>query len=243
MKQTAEQTEKLRSFDHSRTNIWWIFFFQLFQSILPFLAIWLLLSPDFKGKSFNFYNSVAHPDLLVGLLSAAIILWAIGFVLLTLLLKWQKPDAITFALAFSFLGFMIIVNSLWMQWWNVNVNLKVFIRFLICLFVEVPIIFFGIFLTNLFRNVDFKHDDDKQAILTAYYNGETIPDKNKRQLDRALKYQARQEKRAQELAIFEEELNAQELEEQEKAVQRQILKDEKKDLREERKRQKQKKKA
>jgi hypothetical protein len=38
-------------------------------------------------------------------------------------------------------------------------------------------------------------------------------------------------------------LNAQELEEQEKAVQRQILKDEKKDLREERKRQKQKKKA
>jgi len=38
-------------------------------------------------------------------------------------------------------------------------------------------------------------------------------------------------------------LNAQELEEHEKAVQRQIIKDEKKDLREERKRQKQKKKA
>jgi len=242
MKQSAEQIEKLKSFDHSRTNIWWIFFFQLFQSILPFLAIWLLLSPDFKGKSFNFYEQLAHPDLLVGLLAAAIILWAMGFVLLTLVLKWQKPDAVTFALAFSFLGFMIIVNSLWMQWWNVNINLKIFIRFLICLFAEVPVIFFGIFLTNLLRNTEYKHEDDKQAILTAYYHGEVIPDKKKRKLDRALKYQERREKRAQEIALFEEKLNAQELAEHEKEVERQILREEKKDLREERKRSKQKKK-
>jgi len=103
--------------------------------------------------------------------------------------------------------------------------------------------FFGIFLTNLFRNVEYKHDDDKQAILSAYYNGEVIPDKNKRKLDRALKYQERKEQRAQELAVFEEKLNARELEEHEKAVQKQILREEKKDLREERKRAKQKKKA
>jgi len=211
-KQTTNEEKKywskVREFNLSRTLIWILFAWQLVETFIPFLTIWLLLSPDFKNSSFNFYNQLGTSA--IGLfvsMSLTIIIWALAINFLTFFLRWQKADSFTFTIAFLAVFLMILLNSLWQHEWMTRTDLKIFIRFIIALLMLVPAMFLGLITTSLFRNWQYRVEEDNEAMILAYQNQEFVPSKQKLKLERALKYKAKREAEAIELAKFKEELD------------------------------------
>jgi len=228
---------KVRDFNLSRTLIWILFAWQLVETFIPFLTVWLLLSPDFKNQSFNFYNQLGSSS--IGLfvsMSLLIIIWAMIINCLTFFLHWQKADSFTFTIAFLAVFLMILLNSLWQHEWMIRTDLKIFIRFLIALLVLVPAMFLGLVTTSLFRNWRYRVEEDNEAMILAYQNQELVPSKQKLKFERALKYKAKREAEAVELAKFKEDLDLKLLAAYEEKQTRDLAREQKLDAKEDRKR-------
>lgn len=85
---------------------------------------------------------------------------------ITCLIRFQQVDSLTFALAISFACCSVILNGLWMfQWGAKSEVIKVVVRFVITLCLIFVGLFLGTLLTTISRNLQYKRQLKKAAIL------------------------------------------------------------------------------
>lgn len=159
-----------QKFNESRTAIGISFICQFCFVFIPGLLIWLFLGSDFQTLSFNRFLNLGSGK------TWKILLIIIAYINLTLILssiscilKWQKFDAFVFSLAISFAWTSVILNGLWINEWTTNsAVLKIIVRFVITILVVFIGLFLGTLLAALARNLSYKHELKKAAILATF---------------------------------------------------------------------------
>ncbi|AUF83517.1 hypothetical protein CXP39_01765 [Mesoplasma syrphidae] len=208
--------QQMRQFSSSRTNFWISLLSELCLTIIPFIALWLVVGPDFRAYSFNVYISKLHSNF--GILIAIIIgyfVYALLFNTILFFVRLQKADSFTYTCGLAIVGASIILNGAWMINWEVAKQtemLKIFIRFLLAVVLGIIGVIFGVLLTNLARNWAYKIEEEDREILSAYRQGLPVPSKHHLRVVRAEKLAQKHEADRQELELFKEQLNTRLLE-------------------------------
>ncbi|WP_027063322.1 DxFTY motif-containing membrane protein [Mesoplasma seiffertii] len=208
---TDSYWQQLRQFSASRTNFWISLLSEFCLTIIPFVALWLVVGPDFKAYSFNVYTSRLNNNF--GILIAIVLgyfSYALLFNTILFFVRLQKADSFTYTCGLAFVGISIILNGAWMSNWEVAKQtemLKIFIRFIIAVVLGIIGVIFGVLLTNLARNWVYKIEEEDQEILTAYRQGLPVPSKQQLRIVRAEKAAQKREAEKQELEVFKAQLD------------------------------------
>ncbi|AVN62322.1 hypothetical protein CG001_01510 [Mesoplasma coleopterae] len=198
---------KIREFDLERTNVWISFAFEIIGVVLPYVAIWILIGSSWNTEKFhNYYNVLPVKEFLLTIICIGYLIIALGFNLITYILKWQKEDSFTFttAIALCLTGF--VTNSIWIDKLSIG-GFAIFLKLIFLVVFALIGIFIGTLGTMFIRNFRFKIEEEDQILLEAYKKGEEIPSIKKIRLEKAEKYRIKKEQEIEELNRFKEELN------------------------------------
>ncbi len=201
---------KIREFNLTRTRFGWLVLWQLIETIIPFILVWIFLGAELKKyHAFNHYHDLFNPHAgFLTLICLAILLWAWTIQIVSFFYRWQNADSFTFTLIFSLVFFTLIMNGCWLVNSKLNLSVQIIIRFLIGLFVAIGSLFIGVLITSFARNYRYKVEEDEEALLLAYQKGEPIPTKAELRLVRAQKNHEIREAQAKELDEFKTQLDA-----------------------------------
>lgn len=201
---------KIREFNLTRTRFGWLVLWQLIETIIPFILVWVFVGPELKKyHAFNHYNDLLNPHAgFLALICLAILLWAWTIQIVSFFYRWQNADSFTFTLIFSLVFFTLIMNGCWLVDSKLNLSVQIIIRFLIGLFIAIGGLFLGVLVTSFARNYRYKVEEDEETLLLAYQNGEPIPTKAQLRLVRAQKNHEIREAQAKELDEFKKQLDA-----------------------------------
>lgn len=167
--------DKVREFNLSRTPFWMSCLVQLFLTIIPFVAIWILVGPDFKHQSFNYYQSLSHPQ--AGYLLIIVFAYLVHtsfLAAITWLFHWQKADVFTYTFGLSLAFISIILNGIWMVDWNTTAVVQILIRFIIAITSGLIGVVLGVVVTTFARNSDYKMEEKNYELVMAYRDEDTI---------------------------------------------------------------------
>lgn len=196
--------DNMRDFRLSRTPFWLGVGVEIIASITPIILIWIFFGYDFATKSFTQYYRLPNPQIGYLILMTAVIvpIWNLTIVSIFFMTKVIKADLYTYSMGFIMVGIALILNGSWIQDWEANDILKLFIRFLIILFAGAIGAILGVILTSFARNYRYKIEEEDYAILEAYRAGKPVPSRAALRLKRADIQAKKRAKDKAELEIF-----------------------------------------
>lgn len=167
--QTLKEKQNMwKSFNEERTDFWWSCFYLLIESIIPGLAIWILVGNDF---TISMSQNLPSPRL------AFIFLILCGYLFYTCLTTWvfyrlklHKADNFTYSITFT-----CIISAIVLIGFGLN-NLTVFliVKFIVVILVGVICLTAAVFFTNLARTNEIKAAEKFSSLYQAWKKGEVV---------------------------------------------------------------------
>ncbi|AOG60330.1 hypothetical protein SHELI_v1c03770 [Spiroplasma helicoides] len=229
------------NFNEQRTDFFKSAGFVFLEAIIPGIAIWVLLGDDFLITM-----NTKLPSPTGGYVSLVCVLYLCYTILITYLFykaKFHKADNFTYSITFNFILISVIATS---YIFHRNDTTVIIAKFVIALAIGIIGITVGVFLTYIFRVLEFGRKLKLEQNLEAYNEG-TLTEQ--RLINRAIKYQKYLDKLAEKQKLIDQkaELLQHKIDEEyelEKAKERmkKISLSEKLDLKEQKQREKAKKK-
>ncbi|ATX71064.1 hypothetical protein SCLAR_v1c07470 [Spiroplasma clarkii] len=161
----TEKQNMWKTFNDERTDFWISFAFILLESIIPGLAIWILVGNDFTT---TMKNNLPSPIL------GYVILIGISYLIYTGLvtffcykMKWHRADNFTYSLTFTCIFITITLIGYGLS----NSTMFLVVKFIIVILVAIVCITGAVFMTYLAKNSEIKMQQKFQENYAAWKAG------------------------------------------------------------------------
>ncbi|PPE05074.1 hypothetical protein EELLY_v1c07620 [Entomoplasma ellychniae] len=184
--------EKLRKFDHERTNIFISILFETFFVIIPFLVIWICIGPFWNlsvneaSRFKNYYDNLPAREVILIFITFLTILFVVLLNFISYYLKLQKEDSFTFTLAISLMFFSFIVNDIWI--FKVSMSFIWPVRLALMFIFAFFGILIGVFITTFLRNRRFLIEEEDEKFFIENYNKKNLTQQELKRLEKANKF-------------------------------------------------------
>jgi hypothetical protein len=191
-------------FYNSRTPLWRGMLFVILESVIPGIAVYLLVGIDVSNTSMA--DKLPSPHVgYAALISICYIIFVIGLTSALFFLKAHKSDNFTYSTTIAIIFAALVMLSYGLTKNNITF---IFVKFIISFVLIILGGIAGVFLTTVFSNFNYKKEDEVKDVNSKKASGEKLSKKEERLLARTEKENQRKEEERKRSAEIKKRLDA-----------------------------------